>query len=83
MFVNMTGVQLWKSSEYYRISSMPYHFDILNGKLNSKKGAYRVLFSTSGHFSKSEGKASPLPSSSAPVRVAKYASVSLNMSTYP
>ena len=48
-----------------------------------KKDAYRVLFSTSGHFSKREGKDSPLPSSSAPVRVAKYASISLNMSKYP
>ena len=44
------------------------------------------FFSKSGHFlraSKRAGEASPLPLSCAPVSVAEYASISLNMTKYP
>ena len=44
------------------------------------------FFSKSGHFlraSKRAGEASPLPLSCAPVSVAEYTSISLNMTKYP
>ena len=56
---------------------------LLDGKFNPKIRVFLSKIRTFFLFSKGAGEASPLPTSCAPVKVAEYASVCLNMPKHP